>query len=62
MRRPVVLLLAIGLAVAAGVAPMVAMTHLSRQRAIEGERAHLAEYAGWTLQRATRTLSPAQAP
>lgn len=60
MRRRAIVVVAACLAVAAGVLPLVAAFHLSRARAIEAERAHLAEYARWTLLRAELTLSRAK--
>jgi sensor c-di-GMP phosphodiesterase-like protein len=51
MRRNSVLAIAVGLAICAGALPLVAAYYISRERAFDLERQHLADYADWTLQR-----------
>lgn len=60
MRRRMILGFAIGLAICAGVLPLFAIGYISHQRAVEAERTHLTEYAGWTLRRGNLTLTEAQ--
>ncbi|MFC7377973.1 EAL domain-containing protein [Brevundimonas sp. GCM10030266] len=56
MPRRTILLLAVILAVVAGVAPPIAAYWLSRDKAVEAEQQHLDEYARWTLARASIAL------
>ncbi|TCM16470.1 sensor c-di-GMP phosphodiesterase-like protein [Novosphingobium sp. PhB165] len=60
-RRRSILYAATLLALSAAILPLICVSLLSRERAHKAERAHLAQYAGWTLERATLTLSNAQA-
>ncbi|WP_260922065.1 EAL domain-containing protein [Novosphingobium sp. 9] len=59
-RRRIVFIAAL-LAVLAAILPLVGIAVYSRHRAMDGERMHLREYAGWTLDRTTRNLDMAKA-
>lgn len=60
MRRNSVLAVAFGLAICAGAIPLLAAYYISRERAFDQERQHLADYADWTLQRADLNISRAR--
>ncbi len=53
MRRRTIIIIASCLAILAAVLPLVAIAVYARHKAVEDENRHLAEYAGWTLERAT---------
>ncbi|WP_160000325.1 EAL domain-containing protein [Roseomonas sp. 18066] len=59
MQRRGKLAVAIGIAILAGLLPIASTLILSHRRAAEAERAHLTEYATWTLKRAAAVLSQA---
>lgn len=59
MRRRGMLVVAVCVAILAGILPIVASIYLSNLRATEAEREHLAEYANWTLQRTQQNLTQA---
>lgn len=59
-RRTNTIVIACLLAVVAALLPLVAMLTLARQQATAEEQAHLADYAGWALQRAETTLAEAE--
>lgn len=56
MRRRIVLSVAIGLAIVIGLAPLLVVYYISRDRAFEAERSHLVDYATWTMQRTDQVL------
>ncbi len=60
MQRNGVLAVSVGLAICAGVLPLLAALYLSRERALVLESQHLADYANWTVQRADLNLSRAR--
>jgi sensor c-di-GMP phosphodiesterase-like protein len=59
-RRRTIFGVATLLALSAALLPLIFIAKLSRDRAIGAERVHLAEYADWTLERATITLNHAK--
>lgn len=59
-RRTVTIVIACLLAVVAALLPLIATLNLARQQATATEKAHLADYAGWALQRAEATLTAAK--
>ncbi len=60
MRRRIIIFLALMLAILAIVVPLAMTVHFSRERAITAERAHMQEYANWTLLRAEQVLTDAK--
>ncbi len=60
MRRKNILAIAFGLAICAGALPLLAAFYISRERAFNLERQHLADYAEWTLQRGDLNVSRAR--
>ena len=60
MRRRIIIFLALMLAILAIVIPLALTVHFSRERAIAAERAHMQEYANWTLLRAEQVLTDAK--
>jgi sensor c-di-GMP phosphodiesterase-like protein len=53
MRRRTIIIIASCLAILAAVLPLIAIAVYARHQAVEDEYRHLAEYAGWTLERAS---------
>jgi len=60
LRRRIIIFLALILAILAIVIPLALTVHFSRERAIAAERAHMQEYANWTLLRAEQVLTDAK--
>ena len=59
-RRRTIFGVATLLGLIAAILPLIFIAKLSRDRAVGAERVHLAEYAEWTLERVTITLSHAK--